>query len=785
MRTELELLVVGFLMVLVPPLWAVPADAAEAVRRDLLSIQRGEDTPHREKIINRWLSSQIEWARRRIDRNQMVVTGGRDPEVISLGLSQAAVIVLLQSDDPEDVELGRTVLGTVLPLMQVTDRKRPDFGGYCYAGRPGADVGSIGQAFAMCHYTWMYLNLKEQMGPELAEKLRRSLQMAIEWEMKYENKLWYSNAEMQNMASLLVASDLFDHKPGQAKGRELFDRWCDWQLRIGLVNEYNCPGYGQPQLAAISLVAAGAKDPAVALRAMLMQERLLLQHSSFFFPPTQRAAGPNKRRYSGLLYQTAYVNEVLAREVPGIRLDEDRSNVSLCTIQDYNVPDYFLPILFKQEFPYRICARTELKEDHEGDAVCYMTPHYAMGAAGRGRTLQWGNIGNHLSVLYPRAQGPDGGTGWGFAIVRFHSDGGPESGFDLWMDKGNTLCLQQDNVAIGMSRACLFDSVKLYSKYHNVLGSAQKEKSIVGYPAVTTLAMDVAFITDGADPRSTTDVWVAGEPVKRFPYESDTDREVVVRDTGVLVGVRPIDIPDLGRARRLVINWLSYHGRPALLVRYPIYDGKPRDFTISEVRRIAGALALEAASAKEPGAEEAFIRRMGQGRIAVAGQRGQRTTYTYASAGTELKATYDFEQDRWLKRTINGKPFHAPVWASNDALHSDSGLISLRGVSVRTRPGLPVWAIVLEHPRCAVLYNANYKDTPAEIDMPPFRLRMDSLGLGKVVCRKENGSGARVEIVSLARPHGTVQVPDGPPTVTWNGHELPVEAGPRADTFQF
>ena len=769
--------VMALALAIAPAVGATSVQPCHTLRHHLRAIHRGPDHAQRRKIIRRWLTSQITWARDRFDPKTMLAGSRRRQGHVGLGLSQAVATVLLQSTDPADVETGRRVLHAAIDRLQVTDPEHKHVGGYGSIRTPGeVNVCGIGHAFGMCHYLWMYLKLRDRMGPELGAKLRRSLAMGTEWLMRYDNNLWYSNSEMQNMASLLVAADLLDHQPGQAKGRKLFDRWCDWQLRIGLVNEYNCPGYGQPQLSAIALIAAGAKDPGVALRAMLLFERLLLQHSSFFHAPSQRAAGPNKRRYGGILYQAAYVNCVLAREVPGFELTEDRSIVARTTIEDYHVPDYFHTILFHKDSPYTIRARTELKDDHAGDAVCTMTPDYAMGAAGRGRTLQWGNIGNHLSVLYPRARGPEGQMGWGIAGMRFHSAGGPQSGDDLWLDKGNTQCLQHGTTAIGLSRACYFDSLVTRRAYYSYRGKA-RDTTVAVYPGVKLLAMDVGFFSDGADPHKTTRVWVDGQPVATFPYESDRAAPVVVRDTNVLVGIRPIDVPDLGRDRRLVVGWRQYHKRPTLVVRYPLYRGPARDFHFATISKLAGALAIECACARHQGAVEAFIQRVGASRASMAGPRGERPTYTYASADTEIAATFDFQQNKWVNRTVNGQPFRAPVWASNDAGHSDTGLLRVRDAVLRTKPGVPVWMIAVNEPRRVVVYNATDTPTPVDLCARGVHVQIDKLGLGKIVCRIDDKGNTRVEIVSLSPAHGAVRADDARATVTCNGRPVDLQAG--------
>jgi len=758
---------------------SAPAAKTDTLRADLAAIHRGPDHARRIETIGTWLDSQITWARTRHNPEDMLVGSrkGQTPKIYSPLLTQAVITALLQSKRPEDVQLAKQILASALEKMQVADPKDPRFGQYGNLDKGKIVGGGISQAFVMTHYTWMYMKQREAMGPELTEELRKSLLRGLAWQMRHDNILWYSNSEMQNMASLLVAADLLGHAEGSRKGRELFDRWCRWQLRIGLVNEYNCPEYGQPQFSSLGLIAAGAKDSATALRAMFMFERLLLQHCAFFYPPIQRAAGPNKRRYGGVLYDNAYTNYILGREVPGIRFEHAiKSNACRTTIEDYHVPDYLQTILMRKAYPYTIAARTELKDDFAGDAVCHMTPDFAMGAAGRGRTLHWGNIGNHLSVFYPRAAGKDGRLGWGVAGLRFHSGGGPHSETQRWwLDKGNTLCLQDGPVAIGLTRACEFDSVKLWAKHRNLTPEQRREQKIVAYPGVTYLGTDVVFLSDGAKFEADLAVWVDGKPVRRFPFESDTAGVVVVRDHKTLVGIAPVHVPDLGRDKALVIRRAEYMKHPAMLVRFPMYRGPAKDFLCEEIEPVAGVVAMEAASARKPGAVDSFLKRMADGKADSTGTRGKQMTYTYSSGGKALKAVYDFPSNTWAERFVDGKRFEAPVWVSNDARHSDSGSIRLRDTVLRTKEGLPVWMIAVEKPTQLVVYNATTQTTPIDLMHAFGRLRMKAFGMGKIVCRRTD-TGWKIEFVALVRPTGTIES-DGKTTITWNGRAIPVEKG--------
>jgi hypothetical protein len=592
----------------------------------------------------------------------------------------------------------------------------------------------------------------------------------------------YTNPALMDAANRVVWGQILGDDAPVAAGAAKLDRWIAFTA-AGAPYEYNSPGYLAVDLSALALLAGRAADPAVRLKARLMEERVWLHALLRYHVPTGRLAGPHSRAYYRyMLGATEGIPALVERLLRG----ED--------VADARVPLRCPPHVASwlrgqaQLFPYTVRELAGPAPSGVGqpaDLVTYCTADYALGTAGRTSTS--GQTGydidheaNHCILYYRAGQGAEddrtgeqdggaagagppptapGGPRWRVLYTRFvvndryygtieqHALRTRQTNF---YDQGQFAGHQHKNVAIALYGLELVDQ---------------------GLSSVEALVVMPGPARPGA--LYAGDRRVAAPPGASDPAVPLPDGEwVVVEDGGVWAGILPLARDQMGARRGLELRALP---TGELVLAMPHYRGPKKWFWEYQSPHAAfyrrnirsGALIVAAARGDYPDVA-AFSAHLLRARVTdVLAPDGVRTV-GYRNADAWLELRYDLVRNETVERRIDGAPCNPPALESPWAIQTSGQPARLGQATLdaggapcvlfardaATAPGFegpPVW-------EASILAAGPH---PVRLDTPLGSLRCDAFGFGALRIEAPRSGGPATVTVRTATAHAPLEVPDG------------------------
>jgi hypothetical protein len=491
----------------------------------------------------------------------------------------------------------------------------------------------------------------------------------------------YTNAALMEVTNAILWGERLDDAALLAHGSGRFNGWLA-ATGAGAPYEYNSPAYLATDLTVLATLGTLAADPAVRLKARVMEERLWLHGLLHYHAATGRQAGPHARAYhaqmhgapqglAGLLWQELGLKAATGGSPYIDGIDEPGDVWTALTA--YHCPPHLAAWVDAQEHHYPYTVQETAAGAPGTDLTTYLTADYALGTASRTYTIgQRGYFIEHQAnycLLHYRHHQPGetttagrAGAAWRTLYTRFvtnqrylgtirqHAIGSARTNF---YDQGLFAGHQQRDVAIAL--------------YGLELG----EQALHSVEALVVLP----------GPVRPDAVFVGGRQVgipEATPLPVPDNTWVIVQDGAVWVGLWPLQRDHLGEPQPLELRLLP---TDELVLAMPQFRSpEPKWFWEYESeqaafyrRNIRSGFLIVVGEAARYANQAAFAARLARATIADELAGDGTWTVGYRADDAWLSLTYDLVRNRPVARLVDGQPLVAPALASPWAVAASGG----------------------------------------------------------------------------------------------------------------
>ena len=420
------------------------------------------------------------------------------------------------------------------------------------------------------------------------------------------------NFPSMDMACGILGGHLVEDSEAYEKGLLLLSQLEAMFTRRGLASEYTSPTYLCIALSPVADVAEYAADPEIRRRALLCEERMLLDLCAHYHAETCQMAGPCSRTYlvdcaghTGGARQIYYLlfgeqscvnikNTLLSRwngedgEIIHNSYAYMISELASHARSTYHLPVYLADLALKKSYPFRFTATTDCRDRidlapepmilYPGGKNCvhtYMTKNYAVGF---GDADFSSGVQTNLAHLVYRRRPVTSQKDIATLFCKYNINDldigeaheypcGFKSTVEHYLDQGRKLGVSKDNTGL------LLYKPKLWAKDN-----------------CTALSLDILLPVIYGDP----DVLRVGDHDVSANgtgelYSAEEPTPIRISDGPVQIGILPILPDDLGRRAAIRIKRVNGF----LVISLINYEGPARSFTENELHCIRNGFILE------------------------------------------------------------------------------------------------------------------------------------------------------------------------------------------------
>lgn len=601
----------------------------------------------------------------------------------------------------------------------------------------------------------LYIDAGERLSPDLRAEILDAVRIAT-YELESLNvSVAYTNIALLDAFNTVLAGQVLGDEQLLARGRRRLDEWIAFTNRSGAVREYNSPTYLAVDLVALAGLAERAADPAVAIKARLMEERLWLHLATHYHHPSAQLAGPHSRAYhNDVTGGICGIKHILYRCLGDERLqqasDYATHRQSPGSVRAgralFHVTDYLLHLLSGKPFPYTVQEIADL--DNGLGLYTYMTPSYALGTVSAGNNPQ-----NNRLILYYRR---DGAPSYGVLFSRYLVNEKAFGSFYHATDRSRGNNLNEERMFWGLQREN--KSIAIYALL------PQNEP-------IHSLKTEV-FVLNAA---GLDEIWVNNERIEQLPRELQPLDALLLADGDTFVALRSLAPSNLGRAAPIVVQ---ERGGELVLSIYNYFQGEAKRFWEYAMGgpfykgNIRAGFVIEVGDRAEFGDFAAFRAHIARGHVADRMDRNVRNV-SYASGGDLLEIGVDLYANRLVERCVNGAIYQAAILSSPTAVQSSVGELHAGGAKLHTSPA-PVWLLANDDRDCWVAAKPSDEPTPWRFETPAGSVTCAAFGFGNVVWRGRER--VTIEVLSTGQ-FAPIRIQAGAASlrVVWNGQDVTVE----------
>jgi hypothetical protein len=565
----------------------------------------------------------------------------------------------------------------------------------------------------------------------------------------------YTNIALSDICNSVHGGEAIGDQAYVERGRRRLDAWFAFTDASGAPHEFNSPTYIAVDIGRMAALAEHTRDPEIALKARIAEERLWLHAAAHYHPLLAQIAGPHSRSYrDGWTGAGGYLKLMLWRLLGDDNLrratpyfpqgrEEGHAGVALAT---YHCPPYALDLLRAKRYPFE--ARETSDAAAGLDLTTYMTESYALGSASRSYAVgappepwpQW----NALHLYFARDEAP----GYGALLCRY---------------------IVNDKDVGAVVHESMRDADDLWEEGRHV-AAQHRNRAIVAYglqprmrPA-SSYKLSVRVLGIGARSQ----IWCDGERVDAFPRVVRALEPIVIAEGSVYIAIIPLAPSDMGsdapielnvRDGMLTLDIYNYRGPAKTFWEHrsqsgPFYKGNVRN-----------AFIVEVAERGEYADLDAFRRHIAAARVSDSVDDRYEREITYASDGGEIAMRYSLWDMRLIERRFDGVRYVAPMaragavdgsggpqWA-----HSIDPAITLGDATV-TANGAKSLIADAERGRYMVIRTAA-DVSPLRLETPRATVSCEAFGLGRI----ELDEGASTVVVEAAGLAPQVEIQSVPP----------------------
>ncbi len=610
--------------------------------------------------------------------------------------------------------------------------------------------------FVLEHLLPLYIDYGERLSPDVRAEILDAVRIATRELESLNVSVAYTNIALLDTFNTVLAGQVLGDEQLLARGRQRLDEWIAFTNRSGAVPEYNSPTYLAVDLVALAGLAERAADPAVAIKARLMEERLWLHLATHYHHPSAQLAGPHSRAYhNDVTGGICGIKHILYRCLGDERLEQASDYAThrqspgsvRAARAPFHVTDYLLCLLDGKPFPYTVQETADA--DNGFDLYTYMTPTYALGTVSAGNNMQ-----NNRLILYYRR---DGAPGYGVLFSRYLVNEKAFGSFYHPTDRSRGNNLNEEGMFWGLQHEN--KSIAIYALL------PQNEP-------VHSLKTEV-FVLNAA---GLDEIWVNDERIEQLPRELRPLDALQLADGDTFVALRPLAPSNLGRAAPIFVQ--ERDGELVLSI-YNYFQGEAKRFWEYATLRgpfykgnIRAGFVIEVGDRAEFGDFATFRTHIARGHVADR-MDGNVRKVSYASGGDLLEIDVDLYANRLVERRVNGELYQAAMLRSPTAVQSATGELRAGGAKLHTSP-VPAWILADDDHDCWVAAKPSVEPAPWRFETPAGSLTCAAFGFGKVVWRGRES--VTIEVLSAGQfAPLRIQAGAAPLRVVWNGQDVTAE----------
>lgn len=571
------------------------------------------------------------------------------------------------------------------------------------------------------------IELARDHGPSLSADVVAEMRQAIALGLAEIERLdvhpSYTNIALSDIANTVLGGELLNDAHYIERGARRLDEWLAFTNGSGAPHEFNSATYAAVDILRLAAIVEHTRDPRIALRARIAEERLWLHVAAHYHPGLAQLAGPHSRAYfdgwsgaGGLLKLILWRllgDDALRRDTPYAARTREEGHIDVA-LAIVHCPDYIERSLREKHYPFE--ARETASVALGLDITTYMTESYALGTASRSYGVgdppePWPAF-NSLHLYAKRTAAP----GYNALYVRYVvNDKAPPAGRereDHW-DEGQHVAVQNQNraiVAYGlMPRIALARSNKLSIR---MLGVSPGD-----------------------------DVWVDDRRINTWPAYLEPEQRVVIGFGDAYVALFPLAQTDMGSDAPIELNLVdgtltldiyNYRGPGKTFWEYRSHGGP---FFKGNVRN---AFAIETADRAAFATIEAFRTHIAASTISDATNGNHHRTIEYASAGGSVALTYSLWDMTLIERRHDGAPYAPP--AANVGAIDGAGPQFTQTTEAKTQlaratlhaTATPHWLIADDEARRYIAINPSNTAAPLRLTTPTTEITCEALPFARI-----------------------------------------------------
>jgi hypothetical protein len=537
----------------------------------------------------------------------------------------------------------------------------------------------------------------------------------------------YTNIVLSDICNSILGGEAIDDSAYVERGARLFDEWFAFTNEAGAPHEYNSPTYLAVDIGRMAALAEHTRDPRIALKARIAEERLWVHVAAHYHPALAELAGPHSRSYrDGWTGAGGYLklvlwkllgDDALRRTTSYFPKGREEGHIGVAESM-YHCPPYVLDWLRAKRYPFATSERADAAGGN--DITTYMTDVYALGTAaasyGVGDPPERWQQPNSLLLQFQREGDPSYGVMYARYVINDKTPGATmhesmRDAEDFW-DEGRFVGAQHRNraiIAYGLlPRVRPTQSYKLSLR---ILGGAKQP------------------------------VWAGDRRTDRFPAMVRAGEPIVVGVGAVYIAMIPLDPTNMGAEApielsvsgdELVLDVYNYRGPPKSFWEHrsqggPFYKGNVRN-----------AVVIEVAARDEFESLAAFRAHIARATVAESVSDDFSRQIVYAAGGESLSLCYSLWDMRVIERKHNGVTYTPPpgVAGAVDAagpqwVQSRDTLIELGGAKLLA--GLAPKSLFTDRDAHRYVFvNPSDEVVPIWIETPATIVETDEFAFGRI-----------------------------------------------------
>lgn len=570
----------------------------------------------------------------------------------------------------------------------------------------------------------------------------------------------YTNIALSDIANSVLGGELLGDTRYVERGARRLDEWLAFTTASGAPHEFNSATYTAVDILRLAAVAEHARDPRIALKARVAEERLWLHVAAHYHPRLAQLAGPHSRAYfdgwsgaGGLLKLILWRilgDGALRRATPYAARSREEGQIDVA-LAALHCPDHAARWLREKRYPF------ETRETASAllglDTTTCMTENLALGTAscsyGVGAPPERWPAFNALHLYATRAAPP----GYGALYVRYVvNDKAPGTGRereDHW-DEGQHVAVQH------------------------------RGRAIVAYGLLPRLAPARSYKLSirmlGVSPED--EVWVEDRRIDGWPARVEPGQRVVIAFGDVYIALIPLAQTDMGSdapielhlaGGTLTLDIYNYRGPAKTFWEYRSQGGP---FFKGNVRN---AFAIETADRGDFASIDFFRAHIAASTMTDVTDDEHRRTISYTSDGGSVALTYSLWDMRLLERRRDGALCTTPaasvgaIDGSGPQFEQTTDATTQLGRATLQAAATPHWLFADDSARRYIAINPSVATGPIRLETTGTEVSCDAFGFGRIDV-DETGGIARIETAS---DPGDIRVTPASVRVIVNGVERP------------